>query len=53
MMLDRGTLDGRRLLSEAAVAEMTRLQTGDLQCGFVDGMGFGLGWGVVKRADRA
>ncbi|HEY2156230.1 MAG TPA: serine hydrolase domain-containing protein [Isosphaeraceae bacterium] len=48
MMLNRGTLDDRRYLSEKSVAEMTRLQTGDLKCGFVDGMGFGLGWGFVK-----
>jgi CubicO group peptidase (beta-lactamase class C family) len=49
VMLGRGAADGRRLLSEASVAEMTRLQTGDLVTGFVDGMGFGLGWGVVRR----
>ena len=48
MMLGRGALEGRRILSEKAVAEMTSLQTGDLKCGFVDGMGFGLGWGYVK-----
>jgi CubicO group peptidase (beta-lactamase class C family) len=48
MMLTRGTFEGRRILTESAVAEMTRLQTGDLQCGFVDGMGFGLGWAFVK-----
>ena len=48
MMLRRGTFDGRKILSEAAVAEMTRLQTGALPCGFVDGMGFGLGWAFVK-----
>jgi CubicO group peptidase (beta-lactamase class C family) len=40
--------EGKRLLSEASLDEMTRLQTGDLKCGFVDGMGFGLGFGVVK-----
>jgi CubicO group peptidase (beta-lactamase class C family) len=49
MMLHRGTLGGRRLLSESAVDQMTRLQTGEIQCGFVDGMGFGLGWGYVKQ----
>jgi CubicO group peptidase (beta-lactamase class C family) len=48
MMLHRGILDDHRYLTEASVAEMTRLQTGDLKCGFVDGMGFGLGWGFVK-----
>ena len=49
MMLGRGALEGRRVLSEASVDRMTRLQTGDIKCGFVDGMGFGLGWGVVKQ----
>ncbi len=48
MMLNRGTLGDHRSLTETSVAEMTRLQTGDLKCGFVDGMGFGLGWGFVK-----
>jgi CubicO group peptidase (beta-lactamase class C family) len=48
MMLHRGALDGRRYLSESAVEAMTSIQTGDLKTGFTDGMGFGLGWGVVK-----
>jgi CubicO group peptidase (beta-lactamase class C family) len=48
MMLNRGTLNGHRILSESAVAEMTRTQTGDIQTGFVDGMSWGLGWQVVK-----
>ena len=48
MMLNRGEFEGRRLLSEASVAVMTRLQTGNLPCGFVDGMGFGLAWGYVR-----
>jgi CubicO group peptidase (beta-lactamase class C family) len=48
MMLKRGAIGGRRYLTEASVAEMTRLQTGDIKCGFVDGMGFGLGWAFVK-----
>jgi CubicO group peptidase (beta-lactamase class C family) len=48
MMLNRGTLAGRRYLSESSVDEMTRVQTGDLKAGFTDGMGWGLGWGVVR-----
>ena len=28
---------------------MTKLQTGDLPCGFVPGMGFGFGWAVVRE----
>ncbi len=40
---------GRRILSETAVREMTRTQTGELKTGFVDGMSFGLGVGVVRE----
>lgn len=39
MMLNRGELDGRRYLSENAIAEMTRKQTGDA----VE-KNYGLGW---------
>jgi CubicO group peptidase (beta-lactamase class C family) len=49
MLLGKGTLEGRRIFTEAAFAEMTRLQTGEIKCGFVDGMGFGLGVGFVKN----
>ena len=49
MMLHRGTFKGQTILSEASIDEMTRLQTGALPCGFVEGMGYGLGWGVVKK----
>jgi CubicO group peptidase (beta-lactamase class C family) len=49
MMLNKGELDGKRILSEKAVAEMTAVQTGDLKCGFVEGMSFGYGWAVVKE----
>jgi CubicO group peptidase (beta-lactamase class C family) len=49
MMLRQGELDGTRILSPKAVAEMTRLQTGELKTGFVEGMGFGYGWAVVRQ----
>lgn len=49
MVLGGGALEGRRILSEDAVRTMTRLHTGDLLCGFVPEMGFGLGWGVVRK----
>jgi CubicO group peptidase (beta-lactamase class C family) len=49
MMLHRGTAAGRRYLSVWSVDEMTRVHTGDLKAGFSDGIGFGLGWGVVRR----
>jgi CubicO group peptidase (beta-lactamase class C family) len=49
MMLNRGRLGSTRILSPEAVATMTKVQTGDLKCGFVDGMSFGFGWGVVRE----
>jgi CubicO group peptidase (beta-lactamase class C family) len=49
MMLHRGEYNGRRIVSESAVATMTTLQTGDLTTGFTPGMGFGFGWAVVRE----
>lgn len=49
MMLHKGELNGKRILSEKAVAEMTKVQTGDIKTGFVEGMGFGYGWAVVRE----
>lgn len=49
MILDGGAFDGRRIVSEKAVREMTRLQTGDLETGFTPGNGWGLGWCVVRE----
>ncbi|HEY2786528.1 MAG TPA: serine hydrolase domain-containing protein [Fimbriiglobus sp.] len=50
MMLHRGAWQGKRLLSEAAVAEMTKVQTDDLpNVGFVPGSAWGLGWSIVKE----
>jgi CubicO group peptidase (beta-lactamase class C family) len=48
LMLGRGVFEGRRILAESSVVEMTRLQTGEIPCGFVDGMGYGLAFGFVK-----
>ncbi len=48
MMLGKGELEGVRILSEQSVAEMTKVQTGDLKAAFTPGMGFGLGWAVVR-----
>jgi CubicO group peptidase (beta-lactamase class C family) len=49
MMLHKGELNGKRILSEKAVAMMTKLQTGDIKTGFVDGMGYGFGWAYVRE----
>ncbi len=51
MMLQRGKLGETRILREESVAEMTKVQTGDLKCGFTSGTGFGLGWAVVKKPE--
>src|SRR5262245_10398649 len=53
MMLGQGALGPTRILSEQQVAAMTKVQTGDLQTGFVPGMGFGFGWGVVRTPQGA
>jgi CubicO group peptidase (beta-lactamase class C family) len=49
MLLSGGTASGRRYLTEAALTEMTRVQTGDLEAGFSEGIGFGLGWSIVRQ----
>ncbi|HTS30910.1 MAG TPA: serine hydrolase domain-containing protein [Bryobacteraceae bacterium] len=50
MMLNKGTLDGRRVLSAAAVESMTASQTGQMeQVGFAPGVGHGFGFEVVRE----
>ncbi|HXG48890.1 MAG TPA: serine hydrolase domain-containing protein, partial [Methylomirabilota bacterium] len=49
MVLNGGEWRGRRIVSTAAIAAMTRAQTGELKTGFTDGMSFGLGWAVVRE----
>jgi len=49
LILNRGSLGGRRLLSEKAVEQMTSLQTGELLTGFTEGNGWGIGWCVVRK----
>jgi CubicO group peptidase (beta-lactamase class C family) len=49
MMLNKGTRGKVRILSPESVATMTKVQTGDLVCGFTPGMGFGYGWAVVQK----
>jgi CubicO group peptidase (beta-lactamase class C family) len=48
-LLNGGELNGKRILKTETLAEMTRLQTGDLTTGFVTGMGFGYGFAVVRE----
>lgn len=51
MMLNGGTLDGKRILSRLSVELMTANHTGDLKAGFSPGVGFGLGWAVVRNVE--
>ena len=51
MLLNRGTLDGQRYLSEAAYRVLTSVSTGDLPTGFFQTEAFGkygdnYGWGI-------
>lgn len=49
MLMNKGTLNGKRVLSAAAVAAMTTNQTGDLgNVEFSPGLGMGLSFGVIK-----
>jgi len=49
MMRNKGTLDGKRVLSPAAVELMTISHTGDLAAGWVPGVGHGFGYEVVRE----
>ena len=49
LMLHRGYLGSLRILTDHSASEMTKVQTGDLECGFTPGMGFGYGWAVIRR----
>lgn len=49
MTLNGGEANGKRLLSRKSLDAMTKLQTGDLPAGFVNGTGFGYGWAVVRE----
>ena len=51
MMRNKGTLDGRRVLSSAAVTLMTTSHTGSLKAGWVPGVGHGYGYEVVRDAE--
>jgi CubicO group peptidase (beta-lactamase class C family) len=51
MMLNEGTLDGKRILSAASVKAMTSVRTGELKAAFTPGMGFGYGFAVVRKPE--
>ncbi len=49
MMLNGGSYHGKRILSPAAVKLMTMVHTGNLRTAFSPGLGYGLGWSVVRE----
>ena len=51
MMRNKGSLDGHRVLSSAAVTLMTTSHTGSLKAGWVPGVGHGYGYEVVRDAE--
>jgi len=53
MLLNQGTLDGRRYLKPESVKLMSTIQTGDLKTGFTEGNGWGLGCCVVRKPQGA
>jgi CubicO group peptidase (beta-lactamase class C family) len=49
MLLNKGVLNGQRILSAAAVEAMTTSQTGSMKAGFAPGVGHGFGFEVVRE----
>ncbi len=49
MLLNGGALDGKRLLSEAAVRQMSSTQTGDLLINGKDDTGYGFGLSTARK----
>jgi CubicO group peptidase (beta-lactamase class C family) len=49
MMLNKGTLNGRQVLSRAAVETMTTSHTGTMAAGYTPGNGQGFGFEVVRE----
>jgi CubicO group peptidase (beta-lactamase class C family) len=51
MMRNKGTLNGKRILSQLAVQLMTVSHTGELHAGWSPGVGHGYGYEVVRNAE--
>ncbi len=49
MILNEGTLNGKRYVKRESVKLMTSLQTAELKTGFTEGNGWGLGWCLVRQ----
>jgi CubicO group peptidase (beta-lactamase class C family) len=53
MLLNGGTLDGRRYLKPETVKLMDTVQTGGLPAGFIPGSAWGVGVGIVRKPQGA
>ena len=53
LMLHNGSEGAVKILTADSVAEMTKVQTGKLECGFTPGMSFGYGWAVIREPSGA
>ena len=51
VLLNQGSLGTMKIISKQSLAEMTKVQTGELKTGFTDGMGFGLGFAVTRKPE--
>ncbi len=51
MLMNRGTLDGKKVLSPESVEAMTTNHTGELKAGFAPGQGYGFGLCVVRSTE--
>jgi CubicO group peptidase (beta-lactamase class C family) len=49
MVLAGGELNGKRILSEKATKELTKIHSGETKTGFTPGNGWGIGWCVVQE----
>jgi CubicO group peptidase (beta-lactamase class C family) len=49
MALNGGELNGKRVLSADALAQMTSIQTADIETGFTAGQAWGLGFSLVRQ----
>ncbi len=52
-LLNKGTLNGKRIIGEKTLADMTTSHTGELKAGFVDGSAWGYGFGLVREPKGA
>lgn len=51
MLMNKGTLDGKRILSPSAVELMIMNHTGELKAGFAPGQGYGFGLCIVRSIE--